>query len=246
MSNKKFYFISISIFLLGFISLIAIQVIIYNILNLDIEKNQTLQNAGISSLVIIMISFIILIVYNIFLTRLNKRKVIVNNGNFLVNILITIIIMLIFLTINFLIGSRYKDNLKDEFLKSFIFMLSPAFSEEIFFRAILLNIFLHSNKKIKYIGLIITASIFGIMHLINDLDLLYALGVSAAGLLLGSIYLNMGLIYSILLHLFWNTNLALYISDMSIVEKEPKIIIMLFLISFFVLLKKNNNSRIES
>jgi len=88
-----------------------------------------------------------------------------------------------------------------------VFNILTAIGEELIFRGTILNFF--AQKKKRYIGLIISAIIFALIHLLNvlmgqEVSFSQIITLVFAGLFLGLIYLNFGLLSSIATHYIWN------------------------------------------
>ncbi|WP_320051694.1 type II CAAX endopeptidase family protein [uncultured Acetobacteroides sp.] len=90
------------------------------------------------------------------------------------------------------------------FLVSFALFVVVAVNEEMLIRGYILNNLL--TRMNKYVALAISASIFGVLHIMNNgMDLLPLVNLILAGILLGSAYIfTRNLWFSISLHLFWN------------------------------------------
>lgn len=83
----------------------------------------------------------------------------------------------------------------------FILSLFPAILEEIFFRGILQNILIHKTKK-PFIGIVITAMLFSILHMRPYYSIIFF----GSGLLLGYVYLISGhIVVPILIHFIHNS-----------------------------------------
>ncbi len=92
-------------------------------------------------------------------------------------------------------------------IENFIEALGAGIFEEITFRGTLLNFFNQKNKK--YLGLIISSLIFGLIHIGNalvgvEVSFIYVVYIILYGFLFGLIYLNFGLIASITAHVVGN------------------------------------------
>ncbi|MCA0153681.1 CPBP family intramembrane glutamic endopeptidase [Winogradskyella vincentii] len=92
-------------------------------------------------------------------------------------------------------------------IENFIKALGAGIFEEITFRGTLLNFFNQKNKK--YLGLIISSLIFGLIHIGNsfigvEISLIYIIYIIFYGFSFGLIYLNFGLIASISAHVVGN------------------------------------------
>lgn len=92
-------------------------------------------------------------------------------------------------------------------IENFIKALGAGVFEEITFRGTLLNFFNQKNKK--YLGLIISSLIFGLIHVSNafvgtEVTFIYVIYLIIHGFLFGLIYLNFGLIASITTHIVGN------------------------------------------
>jgi hypothetical protein len=92
-------------------------------------------------------------------------------------------------------------------IENFIKALGAGIFEEITFRGTLLNFFNQKNKK--YLGLIISSLIFGLIHISNafvgtEVTFIYVIYIIIYGFLFGLIYLNFGLIASITTHVVGN------------------------------------------
>lgn len=88
-----------------------------------------------------------------------------------------------------------------------VFNILTAIGEEIIFRGTLLNFFAQKNKR--YVGLIISAIVFALIHLLNvlmgqEVSMSHIVTLALAGLFLGLIYLNFGLVSAIATHYIWN------------------------------------------
>lgn len=88
-----------------------------------------------------------------------------------------------------------------------IFNIITAIGEEVIFRGTLLHFF--EKKKQKYIGLIISSIAFSLIHLLNLLigrpvGINTIIMLTLAGLFLGLIYLNYGIVSAISAHYLWN------------------------------------------
>jgi membrane protease YdiL (CAAX protease family) len=92
-------------------------------------------------------------------------------------------------------------------LEIFTKALYASITEEIVFRGTLLNFYAQKNKK--YLGLIISSLIFGLIHISNsmvgqDISFLYILYITISGICFGLTYLNFGIVVSISSHFFGN------------------------------------------
>jgi hypothetical protein len=92
-------------------------------------------------------------------------------------------------------------------IENLIQALGAGIFEEITFRGTLLNFFNQKNKK--YLGLIISSLIFGLIHISNnfvgtEVTFIYVISIIIYGFLFGLIYLNFGLIASITAHVVGN------------------------------------------
>jgi len=92
-------------------------------------------------------------------------------------------------------------------LENFKNALFASITEEIIFRGTLLNFY--SQKKKKYLGLIISSLIFGLLHIANVLDgqevsFIYIFYIVLYGFCFGLTYLNFGIIGSITFHFIGN------------------------------------------
>lgn len=88
-----------------------------------------------------------------------------------------------------------------------VFNILTAIGEEIIFRGTLLNFFV--QKRNQYTGLIISSLLFAAIHLLNmlmgqEVSISFLLTLTLAGLFLGLIYLNFGLVSAIATHYIWN------------------------------------------
>jgi len=89
-------------------------------------------------------------------------------------------------------------------LLSFILFICVAINEEVLMRGYILNNLMTGMNK--YLALLLSSSIFGLLHLFNDgVTVLAMVNLILAGILLGSSYIfTKNLWFPISLHLFWN------------------------------------------
>lgn len=92
-------------------------------------------------------------------------------------------------------------------IENFLKALGAGITEEIIARGTLLNFFKQKNKK--YLGLVISSLLFGLMHITNafvgmEISLIYIVYMIVAGFTLGFIYLNFGIYAVITTHIVGN------------------------------------------
>jgi len=92
--------------------------------------------------------------------------------------------------------------------------LGSGMFEEITFRGTLLNFYNQKNKK--YLGLVISSLIFGLIHISNayvgtEVSIIYIIYLIIAGLCFGLIYLNFGIVASITTHVMSNLLISSFI-----------------------------------
>jgi len=133
------------------------------------------------------------------------------NKDFFIKLAIGFLIALILLySIGLLFFLQTNDVKNLLFKVSFslvVFNILTAIGEEVIFRGTFLNFFAQKNKK--YLGLLITSSIFSLIHLLNlllgqEVSMVMILSLFLAGLLLGLIYLRFGIVSAIATHYLWN------------------------------------------
>ncbi|WP_445722823.1 lysostaphin resistance A-like protein [Flavobacterium sp.] len=143
--------------------------------------------------------------------NLEPPKLLKLNQKLIKKIMIGVIIGLLALYISGLIFYFQTKDIANFFFKvSFnlvIFNILTAIGEEIIFRGTLLNFFV--QKRNQYIGLVISSLLFASIHLLNmlmgqEIGLSFLLTLTLAGLFLGLIYLNFGLVSAIATHYIWN------------------------------------------
>lgn len=143
--------------------------------------------------------------------NLDPPKLLKLNQRFVKNLMIGVLIGLLALYISGLIFYFQTKDITNFFFKvSFnlvIFNIITAIGEEIIFRGTLLNFFV--QKRNQYTGLIISSLLFASIHLLNmlmgqEISLSFLLTLTLAGLFLGLIYLNFGLVSAIATHYTWN------------------------------------------
>lgn len=117
-----------------------------------------------------------------------------------------------------------------------IFNIITAIGEEIIFRGTILYFFIKKDKK--YLGLIISSSIFSLIHLLNllmgyEINISSLITLVVAGLFLGLIYINFGIISSISAHYLWN--LVYAGSSFNEESSEVQIVILVLCVVLFIM-----------
>ena len=89
---------------------------------------------------------------------------------------------------------------------SFIYYLCVSISEEVMCRGYILGRMLESGKINRYVALLISSSLFALLHLFNpNVTVLSFINLIMAGYMLGLVFLfTRNLWFAISLHLFWN------------------------------------------
>ena len=143
--------------------------------------------------------------------NLNPPKLLKFNLSLIKNIMIGVLIGLLALYLSGLIFYFQTKDVANFFFKVIfdlvIFNILTAIGEEIIFRGTLLNFFVQKHNR--YTGLIISSLLFAAIHLLNmlmgqEISLSFLLTLTLAGLFLGLIYLNFGLVSAIAAHYTWN------------------------------------------
>lgn len=161
----------------------------------------------------ILYPYTIYVLNNVYFKKigLTSPPMLTLNTKLLKNIIIGFLLGLLALYLSGLVFYFQTNDINNLFFKvSFplmVFNILTAIGEEIIFRGTLLNFFAQKNKR--YMGLIISAIIFALIHLLNvlmgqEVSISYILTLILAGIFLGLIYLNFGLVSAIATHYIWN------------------------------------------
>ena len=210
MTSKKKAFQYIGIFM---VSLFYMTLLIFA----QLSFQQTTEDENIKLLIAlgmgILFPYLIYVLNGFYFKKLglNVPHMLKFNLKLLKNIIIGVLLGLLALYLSgLLFYIQTKDITNFIFKVSFplvVFNILTAIGEEVIFRGTLLNFF--AQKKKRYIGLIVSAIIFALIHLLNvlmgqEVSLSHILTLVLAGLFLGLIYLNFGLVSSIATHYIWN------------------------------------------
>lgn len=204
----------IFVVLLG-ISLITLQPLVFRastIIEKGLLRNVIVAFLGIG--VFLLFRFLI----NKYFQYINLEKIKLKNNkkNILKKILFVSImsftsIYLIKLLTFFITGNFDTKLINDGYGRSQIdvifFMVTPILIEELTFRGLFLNFLAQKNKK--YLGLFLIALLFVLPHISNlftdqDLNYMYLVFVMAGSLFFNLVYLNFGLICSMVSHYILN------------------------------------------
>ena len=166
-----------------------------------------------------------------------KNKIFIFKTKPLLTTILTIIIFFVtyfVLLLAFKINFNFDSNKLIDLLPG---LQAPLF-EELLFRGYLLHTFIETKCN-KYLSLIIVSFIFGGLHMANyffgmTITFTYILGIIAAGILLGSIYIRFGLGISIIVHYLWNNSNHLFLKHNDL-ENNISTHVVLIIISMLIL-----------
>lgn len=240
---------------LGIFSLIIFYVFLLALVQLMIQS--LVENEGLRPWVALGVGAIyVAVVYflNIFFfnkTNLEPPAVISLDVKFLRNLVIGLIVGCLILFPARLVMAFQTGNIEYlslEFgIEIFVFSLLPAVTEEVIFRGSLLNFF--TQKKKRYLGLVISALLFALVHLANafvgkQMDLSIMFNLILGGFCLGLTYLYFGLVSAIALHFTWN-----FLSRGFMINYDDwwyvNLMIILACIYLFYLDRKSGSKRIQ-
>jgi uncharacterized protein len=186
---------------------------------IGLEKllSKLVENKVASDLIVgIVASVIALVSYLLLFKFYEKRKITefsTNNigRNLMLGLFLGVTLMSLTIFVIYLSGSYHivAVNSISNLIPALTMAISSAILEEILFRGILFRII--EEKLGSYIALLISALVFGLLHLLNpNSSLIVALGLSIqAGLLLGVLYMySRNLWLPIGIHFAWNFTLG--------------------------------------
>ena len=178
---------------------------------LSLDENMSKSIEGVFSILIILLTYHYLFKYY------EKRKITelawkyfakeIGIGFFIGVILISLVILILFVMGYYTI---FSSNYIFALFPPFIFLALMSVFEETIFRGIIYRII--EEKYGTIVALIISAVLFGLIHVINsDSNVVYILSATAGGLLLGVLYTLTGRLWlPISFHLGWNFGQYLY------------------------------------